>query len=59
VGAGGEHPVSGAWAAEATDEDQAYRKHRGFDFAMLADPSASLGYSWAALVPLLVSPCVG
>lgn len=43
VGAGGEYPVSGAGAAEATDESQKYRKHRGFMFAMLADLSSSLG----------------
>ena len=43
VGAGGEYPVSGAGAAEATDESDKYRKRRGFMFAMLADLSASLG----------------
>lgn len=43
VGAGGEYPVSGAGAAEATDESHAYRKRRGFMFAMLSDLSASLG----------------
>lgn len=43
VGAGGEYPVSGAGAAEATDESQQYRKRRGFMFAMLSDLSASLG----------------
>ncbi|KAI6780958.1 putative metabolite transport protein GIT1 [Emericellopsis cladophorae] len=58
VGAGGEYPVSGAGAAEATDESGAYRKHRGFMFAMLATLSASLGYVWAALVPLLLLLCV-
>ncbi|KAH7303873.1 major facilitator superfamily domain-containing protein [Stachybotrys elegans] len=59
VGAGGEYPVSGAGAAEATDEDNKYRKRRGFMFAMLADLSASLGYVWAGLVPLLLLLCVG
>lgn len=49
VGAGGEYPVSGAGAAEATDEDQQYRKRRGFMFAMLSDLSASLG---CTLLPL-------
>jgi MFS family permease len=58
VGAGGEYPVSGAGAAEATDESGKYRKHRGFMFAMLADLSASLGYVWAGLVPLLLLLCV-
>ncbi|KAI1381981.1 metabolite transport protein [Hypoxylon crocopeplum] len=59
VGAGGEYPVSGAGAAEATDENAAYRKHRGFMFAMLADLSSSLGYVWGGLVPLLLLLCVG
>jgi MFS family permease len=59
VGAGGEYPVSGAGAAEATDENSKYRKHRGFMFAMLADLSASLGYVWAGLTPLLLLLCVG
>ncbi|KAH8729492.1 major facilitator superfamily domain-containing protein [Ilyonectria robusta] len=59
VGAGGEYPVSGAGAAEATDESGEYRKRRGFMFAMLADLSASLGYVWGGLVPLLLLLCVG
>ncbi|KAH9901778.1 metabolite transport protein [Xylariomycetidae sp. FL2044] len=58
VGAGGEYPVSGAGAAEATDESDRYRRRRGFMFAMLADLSASLGYVWAGLVPLLLLLCV-
>lgn len=52
-------PVSGAGAAEATDESSKYRKHRGFMFAMLADLSSSLGYVWGGLVPLLMLLCVG
>ncbi|KAH6659214.1 major facilitator superfamily transporter [Truncatella angustata] len=59
VGAGGEYPVSGAGAAEATDENNGLRKHRGFMFAMIADLSASLGYVWGGLVPLLLLLCVG
>ncbi|KAG8161206.1 hypothetical protein KVR01_009470 [Diaporthe batatas] len=59
VGAGGEYPVSGAGAVEATDESHQYRKHRGFMFAMLADLSSSLGYVWGGLVPLLLLLCVG
>lgn len=59
VGAGGEYPVSGAGAAEATDESSRFRKHRGFMFAMLADLSSSLGYVWGGLVPLLLLLCVG
>lgn len=58
IGAGGEYPVSGAGAAEATDESDKYRKHRGFMFAMLADLSSSLGYVWGGLVPLLLLLCV-
>lgn len=57
VGAGGEYPVSGAGAGEATDESQGYRKHRGFMFAMLGDLSSSLGYVWGGLVPLLLLLC--
>lgn len=59
VGAGGEYPVSGAGAAEATDESHRYRRHRGFLFAMLADLSSSLGYVWGGLVPLLLLLCTG
>ncbi|KAH8649822.1 major facilitator superfamily domain-containing protein [Xylariales sp. PMI_506] len=58
VGAGGEYPVSGAGALEASDEDQTYRKSRGFMFAMVSDLSASLGYCFGALVPLLLLLCV-
>lgn len=58
VGAGGEYPVSGAGAAEATDEGAPYRAKRGFMFAMLADLSATLGYIWGGLVPLLLLLCV-
>ncbi|EJT73612.1 hypothetical protein GGTG_07468 [Gaeumannomyces tritici R3-111a-1] len=52
VGAGGEYPVAGAGAAEATDETAAHRRRRGFMFAMLADLSASLSYvgpAWATM----------
>lgn len=35
------------------------RKHRGFMFAMIADLSASLGYVFGGLVPLLLLLCVG
>ncbi|KAK6001283.1 hypothetical protein QM012_002614 [Aureobasidium pullulans] len=59
VGAGGEYPVSGAGAAEASDENKGLRKHRGFMFAMIADLSASLGYVFGGLVPLLLLLCVG
>lgn len=58
VGAGGEYPCAGAGAAEATDESDRARKHRGFMFAMLATLSASLGYVFAGLVPLLLLLCV-
>ncbi|KAL2688440.1 metabolite transport protein [Phyllosticta citricarpa] len=59
VGAGGEYPVSGAGATEASDESGAYRKHRGFMFAIIADLSACLGYVWGGLVPLLLLLCTG
>ncbi|KAG9791630.1 Glycerophosphoinositol permease 1 [Exophiala dermatitidis] len=58
VGAGGEYPVSCAGALEASDEGAQYRKQRGFMFALVGDLSASLGYCWGALVPLLLLLCV-
>ncbi|KAK6701047.1 hypothetical protein SNK04_010980 [Fusarium graminearum] len=58
VGAGGEYPVSGAGALEASDEASHFRKSRGFMFAMVADLSAGLGYTFAALVPLILLLCV-
>lgn len=58
VGAGGEYPVSGAGTTEATDENAGMRKHRGFIFAMIADLSASLGYVFGGLVPLLLLLCI-
>ncbi|RMZ06788.1 hypothetical protein D0860_05382 [Hortaea werneckii] len=54
VGAGGEYPVSAAGGIEATDENAGMRKYRGLMFAMLADLSASLGYVWGGLTPLLL-----
>ena len=56
-GAGGEYPVSGAGTAEATDDSPRARKHRGFIFAMVADVSASLGFIFSGLVPLLLLLC--
>ncbi|RFU25643.1 hypothetical protein B7463_g10697, partial [Scytalidium lignicola] len=58
VGAGGEYPVSGAGAMEASDEGSKYRKRRGVIFAVLGECSASLGYCFGALVPLLLLLCV-
>lgn len=54
---GREYPVAGAGAAEATDEQSAVRNKRGFIFAMIADLSASLGFAFGALVPLLLLLC--
>ncbi|KAH7116976.1 major facilitator superfamily domain-containing protein [Dendryphion nanum] len=56
-GAGGEYPVSGAGTAESTDDSARARKHRGFIFAMVADVSASLGFVFSGLVPLLLLLC--
>ncbi|KAJ5746841.1 uncharacterized protein N7511_008537 [Penicillium nucicola] len=57
VGAGGEYPVAGAGAVEATDEAPEIRKRRGFIFAMIGDLSASLGFAFGALVPLILLLC--
>ncbi|KAF2788008.1 MFS general substrate transporter [Melanomma pulvis-pyrius CBS 109.77] len=56
-GAGGEYPVAGAGTAESTDDSVRARKHRGFIFAMVADVSASLGFIFSGLVPLLLLLC--
>lgn len=45
-------------ALEASDEGAQYRKTRGFMFALVGDLSASLGYCFGALVPLLLLLCV-
>lgn len=39
---------------EATDESAHFRKRRGFILAIVGEVSASLGYCWGALVPLLL-----
>ena len=52
-----EYPVSGAGATEATDEDSGVRKHRGFIFALIGDLSATLGFVFGGLVPLLLILC--
>jgi MFS family permease len=49
--------VAGAGAAEATDEAPGIRKRRGFIFAMIGDLSASLGFAFGALVPLILLLC--
>ncbi|OJJ33586.1 hypothetical protein ASPWEDRAFT_53485 [Aspergillus wentii DTO 134E9] len=57
VGAGGEYPVAGAGAVEATDETPGVRNKRGFIFAMIGDLSASLGFAFGSLVPLILLLC--
>ena len=52
-----EYPVSGAGATEATDEDAGVRKNRGFIFAMIGDLSATFGFVFGGLVPLLLILC--
>lgn len=58
VGAGGEYPVTGAGAMEATDESPGFRKRRGFIFAIMSEVAANLGYCLGALVPLILLLCV-
>jgi len=52
-----EYPVAGPSATESTDENSGMRKHRGFIFAMIGDISASLGFVFGGLVPLLLILC--
>lgn len=49
--------MAGAGAAEATDEAAVVRKHRGFIFAMIGDLSATFGFVFGGLVPLLLLLC--
>lgn len=49
--------MSGAGATEATDEDAGVRKNRGFIFAIIGDLSATLGFVFGGLVPLLLILC--
>ncbi|KAF5725192.1 major facilitator superfamily transporter [Fusarium mundagurra] len=58
VGAGGEYPVTGAGAMEATDEASGFRKRRGFIFAIMSEVAASLGYCFGGLVPMILLLCV-
>lgn len=46
--------AQGAVSIEATDEASHFRKRRGFILALVGELSASLGYCWGALVPLLL-----
>ncbi|KAL1875576.1 hypothetical protein Plec18167_005512 [Paecilomyces lecythidis] len=57
VGAGGEYPVAGAGAAEATDEESKTRNHRGIIMAIISDAGSSLGWAFGALVPLILLLC--
>ncbi|KAF2093224.1 MFS general substrate transporter [Rhizodiscina lignyota] len=57
IGAGGEYPVSGAGAIEATDENAKVRKYRGFMVSLVSGFAADLGYVWGGLVPLLLLLC--
>ncbi|KAF5977555.1 major facilitator superfamily transporter [Fusarium bulbicola] len=58
VGAGGEYPVTGAGAMEATDEASGFRKRRGFIFAIMSEVATSLGYCFGGLVPMILLLCV-
>ncbi|KAJ9222975.1 hypothetical protein DTO169C6_4648 [Paecilomyces variotii] len=57
VGAGGEYPVAGAGAAEATDEESKTRNRRGIIMAIISDAGSSLGWAFGALIPLILLLC--
>ncbi|KAG4438161.1 hypothetical protein IFR05_006372 [Cadophora sp. M221] len=56
-GAGGEYPVCGTSAAEASDESPQVRKKRGVLVAMSTDFSIDLGFVGAGIVALIVLAC--
>ncbi|PVH75796.1 MFS general substrate transporter [Cadophora sp. DSE1049] len=56
-GAGGEYPVCGTSAAEASDETVGVRRKRGILVAMATDFSIDLGFVGAGVVALIVLAC--
>jgi len=56
-GAGGEYPVCGTSAAEASDETVGVRRKRGILVAMATDFSIDLGFVGAGIVALIVLAC--
>ncbi|CZR68897.1 probable inorganic phosphate transporter [Phialocephala subalpina] len=56
-GAGGEYPVCGTSAAEASDESAAIRRKRGILVAMSTDFAIDLGFVIAGAVALIVLAC--
>lgn len=54
VGAGGEYPVCGTGATEATDESSRGRKYRGFIIGMVCDCAIDLGFIAAGIVAIIV-----
>ncbi|PMD32314.1 MFS general substrate transporter [Hyaloscypha variabilis F] len=56
-GAGGEYPVCGTNAAEASDESLAVRRKRGILVALATDFAIDLGFVVAGVVALIVLAC--
>lgn len=56
-GAGGEYPVCGTSAAEASDESVAVRRKRGILVAMSTDFAIDFGFVVAGIVALIVLAC--
>uniref|UniRef100_A0A060SZK5 ARAD1C05456p n=1 Tax=Blastobotrys adeninivorans TaxID=409370 RepID=A0A060SZK5_BLAAD len=54
VGAGGEYPVCGTGATEATDESAKGRKYRGFIIGMVCDCAIDMGFVAAGIVAIIV-----
>jgi MFS family permease len=56
-GAGGEYPTCGTSSAEASDETDKVRKHRGILVALATDFAVDLGFVVAGVVVLIVLAC--
>lgn len=56
-GAGGEYPVCGTNAAEASDENVQVQRRRGILVALATDFSIDLGFVGAGIVALIVLAC--
>lgn len=57
VGAGGEYPVCGTGATEATDETVHVRKHRGFLIGLVGDFAIDFGFVIVGLIVIIVILC--
>lgn len=59
IGAGGEYPVCAVSSAEASDENDYVRKHRGLLVGLIGDTAIDMGFVISGLVILIVLAIYG